>query len=247
MPRTDGIGRPVGALSLITTVFAVAGLAACTGDDTGNDDQPAATEQAPDTTRPALLYETIPPDATSDERSPFIESVLEDDNVTADELDAAFENYVACLDDAGAYGAYAWDVELRTGLAIDWAVNPDDPAAPDVDVLGARCSQLYLGELTRRYNAANPPDETLADEQRESVRTCLDAVSPTAAANLPDDMSVNTAGAGASVSELQLDVTGLLGDEPSEAEIAAVNACIASLGAEWHEFGDAPAAPATTG
>lgn len=207
-----------------------------TGDGGDADEAPDATLSTPETAAPQPLEATVPIVSSVDGADSFVAEALADEVVTDDELDAAYIGYVGCLGDGGGSGRYAYDVALRTGLAIDWA----EEASGDVDrdVLAAGCSERFLGDLARRHRAAAPPAEDLAERQRASVAACVEAVSPRAAANLPEQITIGTAGDAASVGELQLDPATLdpesLGAD--EADVDAVADCIASIGAEWRPF-----------
>jgi hypothetical protein len=228
------VRRVVGAALLTAAV----GACDVVGDDDGPPgSDPDATLSAPDTLPPVPVDRTIPGATMSGEDTAFVAGALGDGTVTADELTAAYDGYIECLAAGGASGRYAYDVELRTGLAVDVSLD----GAPGVDrgVLTASCSRRFLGDLTRRFDAANPPPEDLAQRQRESIAACVGAVSPAAAANLPDAISVGTAGDASSLSELQLDPSSLdpeaLGADP--ADIDAVGSCIATVGVAWQPFG----------
>ncbi len=217
-------------------------LAGCVGDDDDGAedvDRPMPRCPAPETLAPVPVDATIPGGTLAGEADSSIDEVLADDTVTAEELDEAYRRYVECLADGGGVGRYAYDIDLRTGLVIDWIVDEDDPAAIDRDVLSASCSRRHLGDLTRRFEQQNPAPDDLAARQRASIVTCVEAVSPEAAANLPAAISVGTAGEASSLGELQLDPAALdpesLGADADD--IAAVSACIAAVGAEWHAFG----------
>lgn len=211
---------------------------ACSDDDGGGGDgEPDATLSSPETPPPPLLHVTLPDETVAGENRSFLDDVLADDTVTAEELDEAYQRYVDCLADGGGTGRYAYDLELRTGVVVEWTIDPDQSDPVDRDGLSASCSRQYLGDLNRRYHRANPPSTGLVEQQRASIVSCLEAVSPAAAAILPDDITIGTTGEGASVTELQLDATGLLPDDASADDVAAVNGCVASIGADWHEFG----------
>ena len=224
----------------LAVALAASALAGCIGgDDAGEDDERAAdaTLSAPDTFRPQPIEATIPSDTLPGEDTSAVDEALADDTVTAEELTASFERYIECLTDGGGAGRYAYDIELRTGLVVDW--TDGDTVDVDRDLLNASCSRRYLGDLTRRFERANPPAAGLAGRQRASIAACVEAVSPAAAANLPAEISVGTAGEAASLGELQLDPSSLdpetLGADADD--LAAVSACIASIGAEWQSFG----------
>jgi hypothetical protein len=225
--------RGLGALVLVCAV------AGCDrgGDDGADGSNPEATLSAPETLPPVPVERTIPAGSVAAEDTAFVSGVVADGTVSADELAAAYDEYIRCLAAGGAAGRYAYDVELRTGLAVDWSLDIDPTV--DRDVLSATCSRRYLGDLTRRYQTDNPPPDDLAARQRASIAACVAAVSPQAAANLPDAIAVGTAGEAPSVGELQLDPGALdpeaLGADP--ADIDAVAACIASVGVAWQPFG----------
>ena len=233
----------LGAASrLAAAALVVSVLAGCVGDDDDGAedvDRPDDTLPAPETLEPVPVDATIPGGTLAGEDDSSIDEVLADGAVSEEELDEAYLLYVECLTSGGGVGRYAYDIDLRTGLVVEWIVDEDDPAAIDRDVLGASCSRRHLGDLTRRFEQQNPAPDDLAARQRQSIVTCVQAVSPQAAANLPAAISVGTAGDASSLSELQLDPAALdpesLGADAED--IAAVSSCIAAVGAEWHEFG----------
>jgi hypothetical protein len=233
------VGVPVVGVSVVGVTLLALTVVGCDG---GGDDGPAdpdsdATLSAPETLPPVPVERTIPALTLAAEDTAFVGGLRADGTVTADELASAYDGYIACLAAGGAAGRYAYDVELRTGLAVDWSLDVDP--AVDRDVLGAACSRRYLGDLTRRFRAANPAPDDLAARQRQSIAACVGAVSPEAAANLPEAISIGTAGEAPSVGELQLAPGALdpeaLGADP--ADIDAVSECIASVGVEWRPFG----------
>jgi hypothetical protein len=225
------------ALAAALTASALAG---CVGsnDDGAEESNPDATLSAPETLELQPIEPTVPASLPGEDDS-TIGEVLADDTVTADELAGAYERYIDCLVVGGGAGRYAYDVELRTGLAVQWETGDEGAGDLDRDVLDASCSRQYLGDLTRRFDLANPPPDDLADRQRASIAACIEPVSAAAAANLPAEIAIGTAGEASSVGELQLDPAALdpvtLGGD--EADVAAVSSCIASLGAEWQAFG----------
>jgi hypothetical protein len=227
------------ASRLAAAALVVAVLAGCIGDDDDEAeevDNPDATLPAPDTFPVQPIDATIPDATLAGEDDGTIDDVLADDIVTADELAASFESYIDCLAAGGGSGRYAYDIELRTGLVVEW--SDDTPDDVDRDALSAACSARYLGDLTRRFDRANPVED-LAGRQRASIAECVTAVSPEAAANLPASISVGTAGEASSLTELQLDPAALdpetLGADPADVE--AVSSCIAAIGTEWRQIG----------
>ena len=230
------------ARQTLTVVVAAGVLAGCIGgDDEGADDvdSPDATLSAPETFPASLVDATIPGDTLADDANATVDDVLADGTITPEELAASYETYVECLVEGGGSGRYAYDIELRTGLVIEWDLEGEDEGGVDRDVLSAGCSRQHLGELTRQFGVANPPTDDLAARQRARIAACIEAVSPAAAANLPAEISVGTGGDASSLGELQLDPTALdpasLGADAEDA--AAVSGCIASVGSEWRAFG----------
>jgi hypothetical protein len=228
---------------LLAVIVVAATLTGCIGsdDDGGDDDEGVdATLSAPETLAPIPVEPTIPAVSIAGDA---IGEVLADDVVTADELTAAYTGYIECLADGGGIGRYAFDVELRTGLAVEWTLvegdADDGDGGVDRNALDTSCSRRFLGDLTRRFEAANPAPDDLAARQRDSIAACIAEVSPSAAANLPEAISVGTAGEAASLGELQLDPAALdpetLSSDPND--VAAVSDCIASVGSEWRAFG----------
>ena len=104
--------------------------------------------------------------------------------------------------------------------------------------MSATCSARYLGNLTSDFERANPAAGDLDSRRSDSIAACIDPISPQAAANVPEEVTIGTADETTSVGELQLDPAALdpetLGASPEDT--AAVDACIASIGAEWHPF-----------
>ena len=196
--------------------------AACSG----NDSTPVKTVTS---TEPIVAStETVVDDS-------FVVGILDDGTVSADELTAAYESYTACLEDGGADGAYAFDLDLRTGLVAVWLL-PDDRGGRKSRALDSVCSGRYLGDLTARFDAANPPPDDLAQRQRTSMIACVADVDPKVAAAIPDDLTVNTAD-GASLIDVQLDPTAI---GASDADWPAIEQCLAGFGAPWIEIGDGP-------
>ena len=74
-----------------------------------------------------------------------------------------------------------------TGLVVDWV---ESASRPDVDrnVLSATCSRRHLGDLTSRFERANPPDDDLDERRSDSIAACIEPISPEAAANLPAEV-----------------------------------------------------------
>jgi hypothetical protein len=216
-------------------------LAGCIGGSDGGadeDDVEEAPLSTPATFAPRPIDPTVPDETLPGENDSSIGEALADDTVTADELAAAYEAYVACLVEGGGAGRYAFDIELRTGLTVEWA---EDDGSADVDrnVLSASCSRRHLGDLTRRFDRANPPADDLDGRRSDSIAACIEPISPQAAANLPAEVTIGTTGETTTIGELQLDPAALdpvtLGSSPEDT--AAVSACIASIGVEWRPFG----------
>ena len=228
--------RRRGPLAIVVAASVLAGCTGGDGDRTDEIEGADATLRAPETLPPLQVDATIPVDTVAGESDGAVADVLADGTVTSEELAASYESYIECLAAGGGSGRYAYDIELRTGLAVEWDLEGEDV---DRDVLGASCSRRHLGDLTRRFDRANPPAQDLADRQRTSVATCIQAVSPEAAANLPAAISVGTGGDASSLGELQLDPAALDPDSlgADADDLAAVSACIAAVGAGWQPFG----------
>lgn len=203
---------------LLATVVA----AACSGDDSTPDGPVASTEPVVASTEPVI-------------DDSFVVGVLDDDTVTADELTTAYESYTTCLQDGGADGAYAFDLDLRTGLVAVWLLS-DDLDGRKSRALDSVCSGRYLGDLTARFDAANPPPDDLARRQRTSMIACVADIDPIVAAAIPDDLTVNTA-EGASLIDVQLDPTAI---GAADADWPAIEQCLAGFGATWVDIGDGP-------
>jgi hypothetical protein len=228
------------ASRLIAVVLAATTLTTCFGgsdDGAGGEDGSAATLSRPATLALRPIDATVPDETLPGEDNSSIAEVLADDTVTADELAAAYEAYVACLVDGGGSGRYAFDIELRSGLVVEW-VEENESDDVDRNVLSASCSRRHLGDLTRRFERANPPGDDLDSRRSDSIAACIEPVSPQAAANLPAQVTIGTTGETTTIGELQLDPAALdlesLGSSPEDT--AAVSACIASIGAPWHPF-----------
>jgi len=233
---------PVGSTLRLTTLLLVGGLlTACIGgSDDGADEAggPDASLAPAETFAPRPMDPTIPDETLPGEDGGSVAEALADDTVTADELAAAHEAYVVCLVEGGGAGRYAYDIELRTGLVVEWV---DDGESPDVDrnLLSASCSRSHLGDLTSWFDRANPPGDDLDARRSDSIAACIEPISPRAAANLPAEVTIGTTGETTTLGELQLDPASLdpesLGQSPED--MAAVSGCIASVGTEWHPFG----------
>lgn len=231
MPRSR---RPT-AVATLTAVAAALSLAACTGDD---DDDAAEPTDVPAVIDIQPTIETVPshdPD--------FLPSILADEQVTADELATGYERYVQCLADGGAYGTYAYDLDLRSTLALDYQVAGDDGGENYSASLQAGCSRDFLSGLDERYFAANPAPDDLADRQRDSIVDCVETVDPAAVDRMPDAVTTDSAAPGFYVDSGTLDI-GFLTDDPEA--LPELQRCFYSIGAEWRPFGTDPEPPATT-
>ena len=125
--------RRFGTRGSLAVALVVAVLAGCIGgDDDGAEevDSPDATLSAPETLPPVPVDATIPSDTLAGEDDRPIDDVLADGTVTAEELAAPTSGYIECLAAGGASGRYAYDIELRTGLVVEWIVDDVDPATP---------------------------------------------------------------------------------------------------------------------
>jgi hypothetical protein len=225
---------PLAFVVLLTACFGSSGGDDGTAEDDG-DDAPLST---PATFAPRPIDLTVPAATLPGEDDATVAEALADDVVTADELAAAYEAHVACLVDGGGSGRYAFDIELQTGLTVEWA---EDGGSDGIDrnVLAASCSRRHLGDLTRRFDRANPPDANLDGRRSASIAACIEPISPQAAANLPAEVTIGTTGETTTIGELQLDPAALDPDmlAANPDATAAVSACIASIGAEWRPFG----------
>jgi hypothetical protein len=226
--------------NLVPLAFVVL-LTACIGasDDAPDEDEGGdAPRSTPATFPPRRVDVTVPEETLPGEDASSVAEALADDTVTADELAAAYEAHVACLVEGGGSGRYAFDIELQTGLTVEWAED-DGTADVDRNVLAASCSRRHLGDLTRRFERANPPADDLDSRRSASIAACIEPISPQAAANLPAEVTIGTAGEVTTIGEMQLDPAALDPEslESSPEATAAVSACIASIGAEWHAFG----------
>jgi hypothetical protein len=233
--------RCVSASTLPGLVLAAALLTACFGggdNDSSEEDDADATLFVPATLALRPIDATVPDETLPGEENSSVNEALADDNVTAEELAAAYEAYVACLVAGGGSGRYSYDIELQTGLTLEWAED-NSSAGFDRNVLSASCSRRHLGDLTNGFDRANPPPDDLDARRSASIAACIEPISPTAAANLPAEVTVGTTGETTTIGELQLDPAALdpatLGSSPEDT--AAVSACIASIGAEWRAFG----------
>lgn len=228
---------------LVVGLAAAVALTGCIGgsdDDSADDDAngPDATLSSPETFAPGPIELTVPGGTVIGEDGSALADVLADDVVTADELTAAYDGYVACVVEGGGTGRYAYGIELRTGLVVEWS---EDGASSDINrnVLSASCSRRHLGDLTRRFEQATPPGDDLDSRRSDSIAACIEPISPEAAANLPAEVTIGTTGETTTLGELQLDPAALDPESlgPSPEDTAAVSACIASLGTEWQTFG----------
>ena len=239
MPRgrcaAIGRGRPWVAAALPALVL---GLVGCSDDDDDASDAVAQESAATETTTDFIVEVTPPVEMQASADPDFLPGVLADDVVTADELDAAYQGFIGCLTEGGAAGIYAYDIALHIDITSDWSLASADADPNAAASLNASCSRDFLGDLISRYEAANPDEPDIVVRQRENIVECLNAVNPAIAAELPDDITVDTSGEGPSFAEMQLDPTEL--DEElqlEEGQILAVNRCVGSVGADWIEFG----------
>ena len=239
MVRSAPFGSP-GRLTALLVGGAL--LTACIGgsdDGADEEDGPDATLSTPETFAPRPIDVTVPVETLPGEDDAAIVEVLSDDTVTAVELAAAYEAYVDCLVEGGAVGRYAYGIELHTGLVVEWVEVGESPPDVERNVLSAGCSRRHLGDLTSRFERANPPDDNLDERRSDSIAACIEPISPEAAANLPAEVTIGTTGETTTIGELQLDPAALdpesLGSSP--ADTAAVSSCIASVGTEWRAFG----------
>jgi hypothetical protein len=181
-------------LELFASVVLLTGCFASAGDDGADEDDgedaPLAT---PATFAPRPIDFTVPAETLLGEDDATVAEALADDVVTAEELAAAYEAHVACLVEGGGSGRYAFDIELQTGLTVEWA---EDDESDDIDrnVLAASCSRRHLGDLTRRFDRANPPADDLDARRSASIAACIEPISPQAAANLPAEVTIGTTG-----------------------------------------------------
>lgn len=205
---------------------------ACSGDDDADDDG-GATDPVARTSDDIVVEPTLALDIDTNVDPAFLDDVVADDAVSADELEDAYGRFIDCLAEGGAAGLYAYDIDLRVGLAADWSLAAD-AAENDAESLRVMCSRAYLGGLIDRYYDANPPPDDLAERQRASVVECVAAVNPDLVASIPDVVTTDTTGTGAFVGDLQLD-PAVIGAEPGEVE--ALRRCFGSLGAPWTPFG----------
>lgn len=207
-------------------------IGACSDDDGGSE--PGAAEPATATTADIVVEPTLALELNASADPSFISGVVADDVVSAEELEDGYQRFITCLADGGAAGLYAYDIDLHVGLAADWSLPSASAGANDAASLEASCSRDYLGDLIERFYDANPAPPDLAERQRASVVTCVEAVDPNLADAIPGALTVDTTGTGAFVGDLQLDPTSI-GAEPGQVE--PFRRCMGSLGAAWTEFG----------
>lgn len=206
----------------------------------GNDDDDAgrtnvAATLSVESTLLAPTLETVVPDPSAAGLDPdFLGDVLADDVVTTDELERAYVAYVGCLGANGGEGYYAFDIELRSGLNVIWQlVGPDGRIVADTLGIEAACSEAFLGDLTRRFNEANPPGDDLGARQRAAVVACIEPLSQEAAAAFPEEVTVDTAVEAPTLDEI-LRTPDLLDVAPELRD--PISRCIASAGAPWQAF-----------
>ena len=103
-------------------------------------------------------------------------------------------------------------------------------------MLSASCSRRHLGDLTSRFERANPPADDLDARRSDSIAACIEPISPEAAANLPAEVTIGTTGETTTIGELQLDPAALdpesLGAEPGGHRRRSARASPA-VGTEW--------------
>jgi hypothetical protein len=213
--------------------------AACSG---GDDDRPDETAPA---TAPIPIDQQLPDLVTEAAADPdFVDRILADDTVTADELAGAYDAYIGCLAEGGGSGRYSYDVELRAPLALDWGVPGDGPNGTAAAALDAGCSSAYLDDLVAQFDAGNPAPDELTARQRERIVTCVAAVDPGVAAEIPDAITTDTLDEGLYIGDPQLGAE-FLGADADQTE--AIGLCFTTIGGEWHEFGTPPPATSAPG
>ena len=221
-------GRRLSATAGTAMIALAIGLAACSDDDDAAPD--SVVLEITDSTEPVRIDLTQPLELSASADPDFLDDILADDTVTAEEVTDAYERYIECLADGGAVGVYAFDLDLRVAFA-DWSLP--DATGTDKATLDGSCKRDFVGDVIPRFNAANPPAADLAERQRASVVACIESIDPAVAAEIPDVVTLDTTEQGVSVVELQLDATALGADS---GEVDAVNRCIGALGAATHEF-----------
>ena len=216
---------------------ALSTLAGCSGDDGGSNIGDGGNEQLPPPSLPdeTIGHEQAPALVTTPPSDTFLDGIVSDGAVTADELESAYHGYIDCMSAAGISGVYAWDVSLDIGVVVDGlTIDGDDPEGTRLRSAQADCARDYLGDLRRRYDEANPQHPAdLRARRRASLVACVEAVNPAIAASVPDDITTDTEVDGVSSGELQLDPTliGASGDD-----LLPVERCLGSMGAPYHAF-----------
>lgn len=227
----------------VVAMSVVAG--ACSGDD-------GADEATSESTTPVVVVDTeaVPPEAVeapvgavvvSD--TGFVPNVLADDEVTAEELDDAYQRYIGCLADGGASGRYSYDIDLQVGLTIDWQLAGDDPLGQASNTLDIGCSESYLGTIANRYYATTPRPDDLQQRQHDSIVACVEAIDPAVADEVPDDITTDTSVDGVYIDEVQVDLAFLGATEEDADEISL---CFTRVGVPWREFGATPPPESST-
>ncbi len=213
----------------------VIGVTACSDDDENGAGSEVERElQVTGTTSDFIVEFTPPVELQASVDPDFVANVLADGVVTADEMTDANQRYIECVADGGGAGIYAFDLDLLVMLH-EWSL-PSTAARNAAASLHASCSRDFLGDLFPRYKATNPGDADLAARQRERLGACVAAIDPTAAANIPDAIPVDTTGAGATGEDLQLDPTALNPDADA-GQVEGIRRCIGAYGAEIVAFG----------
>lgn len=149
------------ASALIALILLVAGCGLATDPAAG----PAVTP-APQVTRAPQLAEP----------SGALVAASADGEVTAGELEAAYQAYVGCLVSRGASGEYAYDLSIGPGIGLSINVEGDGPEGVLTDRALFFCEQRHVGDLEGIYWEQHPPGAEADARGLETMRACLEEI-----------------------------------------------------------------------
>ena len=115
---------------------------------------------------------------------------------------------MAASSTAAAPGATPTTSRCASGLVVEWA---EDDGSSDVDrnVLSASCSRASARRPDAAVRPCQPAGDDLDGRRSDSIAACIEPMSPQAAANLPAEVTIGTAGETTTIGELQLDPAAL--------------------------------------
>lgn len=129
----------------------------------------ACGSPTPDTTQSQPT--TVAPRAA--EPSAQVLAALSDGVVTSQELEAAYRNQVQCLETGGAFGSYAFDLDIGPSMALNVGVEGDGREGQLTESLMFFCEQRHVGDLAGIYGGANPVTEEQRRRGAAAMQDCL--------------------------------------------------------------------------